>query len=141
MSHNFSLVIEFNASPSHLMGIASSFTPATYALKGTHGIRYGPLPIWIDQVFLGFTRNLLLMTVIRTILVGGLTALALRWLTQLLEVSQWVAVLTMLSPWMWYYSRERLWDNSLTVPTCSWYSPDICSSCGVMRRGRSVWRS
>jgi hypothetical protein len=115
MSRNFDLALQFNATPSHTLGISLPFTPAQYGLKGTHGIRYGPLPIWIDQVFLAFTRNLITMSAIRAVAVGGLTALGLLWLTQLLRVSPWLAVVTMFSPWMWYYSRQ-LWDNSLCIP-------------------------
>ena len=115
MSRDFDIALQFNATPSHPLGISLPFTPAHTALKGTHGIRYGPLPIWIDQLFLAFTRNLVTMSAIRAVAVGGLTALGLLWLTQLLKVSPWLAVVTMFSPWMWYYSRQ-LWDNSLSLP-------------------------
>src|ERR1700728_692820 len=115
MSRDFDIALQFNATPSHPLGISLPFTPAPYALKGTHGIRYGPLPIWIDQLFLAITRNLITMSAIRAVAVGGLTALGLLWLTQLLKVTPWLAVVTMFSPWMWYYSRQ-LWDNSLSLP-------------------------
>src|SRR5580700_1120275 len=115
MSLDFEIAMQFNATPSHILGISLPFTPAPYALQGTHGIRYGPLPIWIDQIFLAFTHDPIVMTAIRAVVVSALISLALLWLTQLLRVSPWLAVVTMLSPWMWYYSRQ-LWDNSLLVP-------------------------
>lgn len=115
MSRDFDIALQYNATPSHLLWISLPFTPSPYALKGTHGIRYGPLPIWIDQAFLLFTHNLVVMSAIRAVVVAGLTAIALLWLTQLLEMSAWLAVLVMCSPWVWYYSRQ-LWDNSLSVP-------------------------
>jgi hypothetical protein len=114
MSRDFDVALQFSA-PSHPLGIPLPFTPAPYALKGTHGIRYGPLPVWIDQVFLTFTHNLILMSAIREIAVSALIAVGLLWLTQLLRVTPWLAVVVMLSPWMWYYSRQ-LWDNSLSLP-------------------------
>jgi hypothetical protein len=55
------------------------------------------------------------MSCIRAVVVAVLTAFALLWLTQLLKVSPWLAVMTMCSPWIWYYCRQ-LWDNSLSVP-------------------------
>jgi hypothetical protein len=134
MSRNFDLAIHYNATPSHPLGISLPFTPSPYALKGTHGIRYGPLPVWIDQVFLSFTSNLLLMTVIRTVAVGGLTALALLWISQLLRVSPWLAVAAMLSPWIWYYSRQ-LWDNSLAIPL----SALLLAAYGQFLESRRAW--
>jgi hypothetical protein len=118
MSRDFDIALQFNATPSHVLGISLPFTPAPYALKGTHGIRYGPLPVWIDQVFLAFTSDLVVMSAIRAVVVAGITAFCLLWLTQLLRVSPWLAVVTMCSPWMWYYSRQ-LWDNSISVPLCA----------------------
>lgn len=115
MSLDFEIAMQYNATPSHLLGISLPFSPAPYALQGTHGIRYGPLPIWIDQIFLAFTHDPIVMTAIRAVAVSALISLSLLWLTQLLRVSPWLAVVMMLSPWMWYYSRQ-LWDNSLLVP-------------------------
>jgi hypothetical protein len=134
MSRNFDLALQFNATPSHPLGISLPFTPAQYGLRGTHGIRYGPLPIWIDQVFLFFTRNLIVMTAIRAIAVGGLMALGLLWLTRLLKVSPWLAVVTMFSPWIWYYSRQ-LWDNSLCIPL----SVLLFASYGQFLQSKRAW--
>ena len=115
MSYIFQLALHFNSTPSHFWGITLPFTPASYGFIGTHGIRYGPLPIWIDQLFLAVTHNLVLMGAIRAFLVAGLMAFSLLWLARLAGMSPWLAVVTMLSPWLWYYSRQ-LWDNSLNLP-------------------------
>ena len=114
MSRDFDVALQYS-NPSHPLGIPLPFTPSPYAIKGTHGIRYGPLPVWIDQVFLTFTHDLILMSAIREVAVSALIALGLLWLTQLLRVSPWLAVVVMLSPWTWYYSRQ-LWDNSVSIP-------------------------
>jgi hypothetical protein len=74
------------------------------------------------------------MSAIRGVLVGGLTALGLLWLTQLLKVSPWLAVVTMFSPWVWYYSRQ-LWDNSLCIPL----SVLLFASYGQFLEGRRAW--
>ncbi len=134
MSRDFDLALHFNATPCHLLGISLPFTPSPYALKGTHGIRYGPLPIWIDQAFLAFTRNLIVMSAIRAVAVGGLTALALLWLTRLLRVSPWLAVATMFSPWIWYYSRQ-LWDNSVALPLAAL----LFTSYGQFLESKRAW--
>ena len=119
-SRYFSLALEFNASPSHLMGIALFLLRRRLmhsrerTASGMARCRSGS-----TRYFWALCGNLLLMTVIRTILVGGLTAFALRWLTQLLEVMRGgggaddaVALDVVLQP-------RALWDNSLTVPTFS----------------------
>jgi hypothetical protein len=134
MSRNFDLALQFNATPSHTLGISLPFTPAQYGLRGTHGVRYGPLPIWIDQVFLLFTRNLITMSAIRAVAVGGLTAVGLLWLSKLLKVSPWLAVVTMFSPWIWYYSRQ-LWDNSFCVPLCVL----LLASYGQFLQSKRAW--
>ena len=113
-----SLGIEFNATPSHVMGVSLPFTPAPYGLKGTHGVRYGPLAVWLDQVFLFFTHDPITMTAVRSVFFAAMTGLTLLWLTRILKVNPWLAVITMCSPWMLYYSRE-LWDNSLSMPFCA----------------------
>ena len=115
MSKNFRFAMEFSATPSHTLGISLPFTPSPWGLMGTHGIRYGPLPIWIDQIFLAFTHDLLFIASVRAMAVTAVTALSLLWLTQLLKVSPWLAVVTMFSPWLWYYNRQ-LWDNTLEIP-------------------------
>ncbi len=134
MSRNFDLAMQFNAAPSHPLGVSLPFTPANYGLRGTHGVRYGPLPIWIDQIFLAFTHNLIVMSAIRAIAVGGLTALGLLWLSQLLKVSPWLAAVTMCSPWIWYYSRQ-LWDNSYCVPLCVF----LLASYGQFLESKRAW--
>jgi hypothetical protein len=101
--------------PRHYYGISLPFTPAPFGLKGTRGVKYGPFPIWIDQALLAFTKNVVLMAGIRALVTSGITAIALYWLGRTLEFSPWLAVVTMLSPWLWFYSRQ-LWDNSLCIP-------------------------
>jgi hypothetical protein len=101
--------------PRNSFGVSLPFTPAPFGLLGTRGVRYGPLPIWIDQILLGVTHNLVWMSAIRGLVVNGITAAALYWLSKTLGVSPWLAVVTMLSPWLWFYSRQ-LWDNSLCIP-------------------------
>jgi hypothetical protein len=109
------LAIRYNSTPSRFMGISLPFTPSPYALAGTRRTRYGPFPVWVDQAFLAFTRDPITMTAIRAVIFSTLTALGLLWLTRVLRVTPWLAVIAMLSPWMWYYSRE-LGDNGWNIP-------------------------
>ena len=50
-----------------------------------------------------------------------------------MKISAWLAVLVMLSPWMWYYSRQ-LWDNSFCIPlsamTIAAYADYLATRCG-----------
>jgi hypothetical protein len=110
------MAIRYNHTASNLYGFNLPFTPCPYGLQGTRGAVYGPLPIWIDQIFLVFTHNLVVMVACRAAIFTALTALAVLWLTQTLKLSPWFTVVTMLSPWLWIYSRS-LWDSSLCIPT------------------------
>ena len=51
------MAIRYNHTASHLYGFGLPFTPCPFGLQGTHGARYGPLPVWIDQIFLVFTQQ------------------------------------------------------------------------------------
>jgi hypothetical protein len=118
MPRDFNLAIQFNSTPTHIAGITIPFTPSPYGLKGTHGIRYGPLAIWLDQIMLGMTSDPITMTAVRTILFALMTGFSLLWMSRILNVTPWLAVVTMLSPWIYYYTRE-LWDNSVSMPFCA----------------------
>ena len=109
------MAIRYNHTASNLYGFNLPFTPSPYGLQGTRGARYGPLPIWIDQLLLAFTHNLIVMLAWRAAVFTALTALAVGWLARTLKLSPWFAVITMLSPWLWIYSRS-LWDSSLCIP-------------------------
>jgi hypothetical protein len=90
-------------------------TLAPYGLVGTRGARYGPLPVWIYQIFLAITHDPILMVVMRALICSSITAIALDWLLGTMGWNPWLAVVTMLSPWLWHYSRQ-LWDNSFCIP-------------------------
>ncbi len=107
-----------NTTASHLWKIRLPFTAAPYGLIGTRGVHYGPLAIWLDQIFLAFTHNPIIMIAIRAAAFSAITAAALYWLAKTLRVTPWLAVAVMLSPWLWLYSRQ-LWDNSLCIPLCA----------------------
>ena len=110
--------MRFNAGMPDHSGIQIPFTNGTLAylgLYGNRGARYGPVPVWVYQLFLLITHDPILMVMMRAILVGGTTAAAMYWLSRSMKVTPWLAVVAMLSPWMWIYSRQ-LWDNSFCIP-------------------------
>jgi hypothetical protein len=109
------MAIRYNHTASNLYGFYLPFTPCPYGLLGTRGAVYGPLPIWIDQLFLVFTHNLVVMLACRAAVFTAVTALAVGWLARTLKLSPWFTVVTMLSPWLWIYSRS-LWDSSFCIP-------------------------
>jgi hypothetical protein len=125
--------IRYNATRSDLYGVWLPVTPAPFGLMGTRGARYGPLPIWIDQLFLAFTHNLVVMMACRAAVCSAVTAIALLWLSRTLGLSPWLAVATMLSPWLWFYSRQ-LWDNSLCVPLSALFLAAYADFFAIRRR-------
>ena len=109
------MAIRYNHTASAIYGFSLPFTPCPYGPQSIHGVRYGPLSIWIDQLFLVFTRNLVVMLAVRAMLLSSLTAAALIWLAKTLRLSPWFALVTMLSPWIWLFSRD-LWDSTWCIP-------------------------
>jgi hypothetical protein len=100
------------------LGVHVPGTPATlgvFGLMGTRGARYGPAPVWLYQIFLAITHDPVVMVVMRALICGAGVAVALDWLLGTMGWNPWLAVVTMLSPWLWHYSRE-LWDNSFCIP-------------------------
>src|SRR4029077_3000920 len=76
---------------------------------------YGPLPTWLYQALLLVTHDLVTMVVLHVLLLLLTTGLALRWLARSLSLWPWFAVIPLLSPYTWFYSRV-LWDNTLLLP-------------------------
>jgi hypothetical protein len=114
----FRLALAFNRGTPDHTGIRIPFTHATLGyvgLVGTRGARYGPVPVWIYQLFLVFTHDLVVMVVMRVAIFSGITAFALDWLARTMRLSPWLPMVVMLSPWIWIYSRQ-LWDNSFNIP-------------------------
>jgi hypothetical protein len=109
------MALRYNRTASSIYGIPLPFTPCPFGLVGTHGLRYGPLPIWLDQLFLVFTRDVVVMLAIRALLFSALTAIAVYFLAKTVGLSPWFAVVTMLSPWLWGFSRF-LWDSTWCIP-------------------------
>jgi hypothetical protein len=108
------LAVKCNRTPSRTYGISLPFTLSPIGLQGTRGARYGPLPVWVYQLLLAICGDLLMVVRLHALLVGGITAVALAWLARTMRVSVWLAVVTMLSPWIWLYDRQ-LWDNSFNI--------------------------
>jgi len=88
----------------------------THGLRGTRGMDYGPLPIWIYRGLLLLSHDLLTIVLLRTLLVTTLTATALVWLARTCPFLLPAAgALAFVSPYLWLYSRD-LWDNSFNIP-------------------------
>ena len=105
----------YNHEAVRAFGITLPFSLAPRGLAGTHCVFYGPAPTWLYQILLLITRNPIGLVLIHAALFTGLSAIALWWLTRTMKMSPWFAVITLLSPWCWYYARV-LWDNSLCMP-------------------------
>jgi hypothetical protein len=104
-----------NQQPSEFAGISLPFTLAQVGLRGTRGVNYGPLPIWFYQALLGITHDPINLVQLRALMFSGLTGFALLWLARSMRLSLWFAAFSMLSPWMWVFSRD-LWDNTFCIP-------------------------
>jgi hypothetical protein len=109
------MAIRYNRVASDIYGVRLPFTPSPFGIQGTRGMRYGPLPIWIDQIFLAFTHNLAAMVACRALLTAGVTGIALAWLGDTMGLNPWFAVIVMLSPWLWFLNRS-LWDSTYCIP-------------------------
>ena len=88
---------------------------AAAGLGGSFNVPYGPLPTQFYQGLLLVTGDLPTVVRLRAGLTAGATATALLWLTASLGWSPWLAVLPLLSPFFWFYTR-LLWDNTFALP-------------------------
>ena len=125
--------IQYNHTPCRICGIRLPFTLAPSGLPGSRQVQYGPLPTWLDQLFLLFGNNLIAMLQWRTLIFASITAAAVYSLTQTLRLSPWYAVVTMLSPWLWLYARF-LWDNTWCIPLSAGLLATYASFLQIQRR-------
>jgi hypothetical protein len=88
---------------------------ASMGLLGTYGFTYGPAPTWVYQALVAVHRDLIVVAVLHTLLLSGLTAVALWWLSRSLKLWVWFAPVPLLSPYFWFYARV-LWDNPFLIP-------------------------
>lgn len=114
--------VPFGADESQLIEMALDANEqgrlAGHGVLGSSGATYGPLPVWIYQLMLVFTHDPVKMGVMRSVMVTALTLASLIWLALTLRLSRWLIAAFMLSPFLWFYSRQ-LWDNSFNVPLCA----------------------
>ena len=88
----------------------------TVGLGGNVGLPYGPVPTQVYQALLWVSHGDLPAVVrLRAGLTAVAVAVALLWLARSLGWSPWLAVLPLLSPFTWFYSR-LLWDNTFALP-------------------------
>lgn len=112
----------FGADESELINYALNANEAghlaEHGVLGTKGIHYGPVPVWIYQLALHITHDPIKISIMRAILVSIVTALSLLWISFTLRLNHWFIAALMLSPFLWFYSRQ-LWDNSFNIPLCA----------------------
>jgi hypothetical protein len=88
---------------------------ADVGLIGTFNFAYGPFPVWIYQLLVAISRDLILVAALHTLLIVAVTASALWWISRSLRLWIWFVPLPLLSPYFWFYSR-LLWDNPFLIP-------------------------
>lgn len=84
-------------------------------LGGSFGYPYGPIPIQIYQLLALVSHNPVTLIRLHAGLFAGVTALALLYLANVLNLSPWFAPMTMLGPFFFFYTR-LLWDNTFAIP-------------------------
>jgi hypothetical protein len=109
------MALRYNRTASSIYGFHLPFTPCPFGLEAIRGVRYGPMPVWIDQIFLSITHSLPAIFALHALLFMSMTALAIYWLSRTLRLSPWFAVIAMLSPFLWQFSRS-LWDSTWCIP-------------------------
>lgn len=85
-----------------------------HGLLGTKGNVYGPMAIWFYQLLLGLSHNIFVITLLKSLITTGLLLYALSRILDAWELDRRALVLTLLSPYIWFYQRN-LWDNSLNL--------------------------
>ena len=89
---------------------------ANVGLVGTHGIYYGPLPVWIYQVLLLATGgHLLALVSLRSVLFMLITAAALVDIAKTTGWWKWFVPIILAGPYLWLFGRDP-WDNTFCIP-------------------------
>jgi hypothetical protein len=88
--------------------------PATLGLRGSVGVRYGPVPTWIYQGLLVLTHDPVALGLIKTTVSVAILMVTLWRLATLLALPRVFLLLVLASPYVHHYIR-LLWDNSFTV--------------------------
>jgi hypothetical protein len=124
-----------NITPGHFLGIPIPFTIGKRGLQGNRGAIYGPIAVWFYQVMIAvLPHDLVLLTAARTAAVTLVTAAALAWLSRSTGLRFGFAPVLMLSPWIYFYSRQ-MWDNSFLIPLSAML---LASYVGFLKT-RSPW--
>ncbi len=85
-------------------------------LRGTTGLTYGPMAIWMYAGLMRLSSGLIELVVLRTALFGLFIALGLFWLAAVSRRLRPLGIVTLLlSPYAWLYARH-LWDNTWLIP-------------------------
>ena len=105
----------WNHQASTIMGVRLPFSLAPHGLLGTHGVNYGPAAEWFYQLLLLLPHDLPVLVLVRAAVVTAGTAMGVWWIGKYAGLARWFAVVIMLSPWVWWFSRS-LWDNSFCIP-------------------------
>jgi len=107
---------------------------AEHGLPNVRGFHYGPLSVWVYQVFLWIKHDVFVTQALTILLLGGLTAVAL------LAIARWCrylrpegAALAFLSPYLWFYGRD-LWDNNWLIPITALIFASYLAFCASPRR-------
>ncbi|MSP62365.1 MAG: hypothetical protein EXR72_18935 [Myxococcales bacterium] len=85
---------------------------ASEGLRGTVGLTYGPMAVWIYALLLQITRDPIGLVVLRAALFMSITIAALAWLAAVMRRPRALVLLPLLSPYLWLYAR-LLWDTWL----------------------------
>lgn len=108
-------------------------TLPTTGLKGSLHIHYGPVPTWFYQGVLLITDDPITMTVMKSLLTTCIVFFSLYLISMIIGYSKWPLLLTLVSPYLYFYSR-LLWDNCMLIPL----SAILFASFAVLSKRKSV---
>ena len=85
-------------------------------LKGTVGMTYGPVAIWLYQLIMLFTQKTVLMVFFKTLITLTVLLYACIKISRYTKINfAYAGILLMVSPYLYFYNRI-LWDNVLLIP-------------------------
>ena len=87
---------------------------AVLGLKGTAGVQYGPIPTWFYQVCLFFTKDLILISIVKNGVCTVLVFSILVVISRKIDYPQFPLLLLFVSPYLYFLNRS-LWDNTFTI--------------------------
>ena len=109
----------------------------TVGLMGSVGLPYGPHATWIYQGALLFTRDMVTLVIVKSLVTAAILLWGLLEVGRTAKLARPVALVALVSPFLFFYGRV-LWDNVFLLPASALL---FATAARNLRRPSGLWWS